>query len=371
MSNDYDTGIHDAGRLKELQRLPLERKIMITQTRILEWYFHYGGSVYLSFSGGKDSRVLLDLVRRTCPDIPAVFVDTGLEYPEIRKFAQSFENVVTIYPLWGKAGKRNGHLHTDRLSFRDVVSVYGYPIIGKEVSECIGQARISTANGKYAYRMRRLNGDVKSPGSQMDFSKWKPLYYLPFRISAQCCSAMKKRPANRYARQEHRYAITGQLASESRLRRQQWIRNGCNGFYMKKPISNPMSFWTEQDVLEYIVRYNVPICSVYGEVVRDEKNQKFHCTGCDRTGCIFCAYGFHRERGETRFQRLMHTHPKQYEYCIGGGQWVENPKYDALLTDKECWNPRQIWVPSKSGLGMGRIFDWCNEIYGKDFMRYE
>lgn len=50
---------------------------------------------------------------------------------------------------------------------------------------------------------------------------------------------------------------------------------------------------------------------------------------------------------------------------------MDNPQYDALLTDKECWNPRKIWVPSKSGLGMGRVFDWCNEIYGKDFMRYE
>lgn len=234
MNNYWDIGVHDAERLKELQSLSLERKIMITQTRIMEWYFHYGGKVYLSFSGGKDSRVLLDLARRACPDIPAVFINTGLEYPEIRKFAQSFDNVVTVYPKWGKAGKRNGHHHTAPLSFRDVISLYGYPIIGKEVSECIGQARISTANGKYAYRMKRLNGDVKSPGSQMDFSKWKPLYYLPFRISAECCNAMKKRPAHHYAIAEKRYAITGQLASESRLRKQQWIRNGCNGFLYEK-----------------------------------------------------------------------------------------------------------------------------------------
>ena len=46
--------------------------------------------------------------------------------------------------------------------------------------------------------------------------------------------------------------MTAQMASESRLRTSQWLKNGCNGFNMKSPISNPMSFWTEQDVLLYI-----------------------------------------------------------------------------------------------------------------------
>lgn len=69
--------------LKTMQAWSLERKIRVTQTRIIEWYQHYKGQVYVSFSGGKDSTVLLDLARRIYPEIPAVFVDTGLEYPEI------------------------------------------------------------------------------------------------------------------------------------------------------------------------------------------------------------------------------------------------------------------------------------------------
>lgn len=368
---ETDTGVHDAQRLKELQAQPLSRKIMITQAKIMEWYFHYAGRVYISFSGGKDSTVLLDLARRAFPDIPAVFINTGLEYPEIQRFARSFENVEVLVPRWGNAGKRNGHLHTDLFSFLDVVTLYGYPVISKEVSECIGQARVGSLNGKYTYRMKRLNGDVQKPGGILDFSKWKPLYRMPFRISATCCQAMKKSPVHRYANKEKRYGMTAQLASESKLRRQRWIQNGCNGFSMKHPISNPMSFWTEQDILEYIDSYHLPICSVYGEIVRDTKLGKRCCTGCQRTGCIFCAYGFHLERGITRFQRLALTHPRQYEYCIGGGQWIKNPSYDALRTGEDLWNPKEIWVPSKSGLGMGRIFDMCNEIYGKNFMRYE
>ena len=90
--------VHDKQRLKELQSLPLERKIMITQARIIEWYNHYKGQVYVSFSGGKDSTVLLDIARKCFPDIEAVFVNTGLEYPEIQQFVKSFDNVTILRP---------------------------------------------------------------------------------------------------------------------------------------------------------------------------------------------------------------------------------------------------------------------------------
>mgnify|MGYP000264252689 CR=1 FL=1 len=55
----------------------------------MEWYMRYDGQVFISFSGGKDSTVLLDLARRVYPDIPAVYVDTGLEYPELRDFVKT------------------------------------------------------------------------------------------------------------------------------------------------------------------------------------------------------------------------------------------------------------------------------------------
>ena len=65
--------------LKQMQSFDLDRKIQITQTRIIEFYERLEGKVYISFSGGKDSTVLLDLVRRIYPDVPAVYIDTGLE----------------------------------------------------------------------------------------------------------------------------------------------------------------------------------------------------------------------------------------------------------------------------------------------------
>ena len=128
--------VHDAERLKELQALPLDRKIQITQTRIIEWYQHYNGQVCVSFSGGKDSTVLLHIARQLYPSIPAVFSNTGLEYPEIQRFVKSFDNVDIVTPS---------------MNFGEVISTYGYPLIGKEVAEAI----------YYARRIRPSEGEIE------------------------------------------------------------------------------------------------------------------------------------------------------------------------------------------------------------------
>lgn len=120
------TAIHTKEDLAELQALPLELKIKLTQRRIREWYQYFGGQVCVSFSGGKDSTVLLDIVRGIYPDVPAVFSDTGLEYPEIKEFVKTKENVEIVRP---------------KINFRQVIETYGYPLVSKEVAEAIHYAR--------------------------------------------------------------------------------------------------------------------------------------------------------------------------------------------------------------------------------------
>lgn len=117
---------HTISDLYQMQSLPLESKIRMTERRLQDWYDYYEGQVYVSFSGGKDSTVLLHIARRLFPDIKAVFVDTGLEYPEIRDFVKTFDNVDWLKP---------------KMNFRQVIEKYGYPFISKEVSNCVDGAR--------------------------------------------------------------------------------------------------------------------------------------------------------------------------------------------------------------------------------------
>lgn len=345
--------MRDIRELKYLQSLPLERKIEMTAQRIRGWYEYYNGNVAISFSGGKDSTVLMHIGRNhwMCGyDIKAVFVDTGLEYPEIRQFVKTFDNVEIIRP---------------KMRFDEVIKKYGYPIISKEVSMILYYARSGGTTGSYC--MKKLDGELlyKGEPSPYNCTKWKSLLDTDFKISDKCCNVMKKAPTHEYSVKNGVYFMTAEMASESRLRQQKWLQHGCNGFDMKYPKSTPMAFWTEQDVLEYIYKYNLPIAEPYGEVVLNEcqfdiygnehyKGPKYATTGCDRTGCMFCAFGAHLEKGKTRFQRLKETHPKQYNYCLNGGEFVDG-----------------LWQPNKQGLGMRYVFDELNKLYGDDFIRYE
>ncbi len=283
--------------LSIMQAWPLARKIQVTQAKILEWYHHYGGKVAVSFSGGKDSTVLLDLARRAFPDIPAVFVDTGLEYPEIRDFVKSTPNVTWLRP---------------EIPFPKVIETYGFPIISKDVAKRIYYAR---KGGTWA--KMHLNGlDSKGIPSKFNeqYMKWRFLMDAPFLISDKCCEVMKKRPFHHFTKETGLMQIIGTTACESTRRRSAYLKTGCNAFYKREPTSQPMSFWREQDVLEYLRLTGIPYASIYGDIV--ENGGRLVTTGAERTGCMFCMFGAHLERNPNRFQRMSLTHPKQYDYCI-------------------------------------------------------
>lgn len=363
---------HTIDELREKLALPLDIKIRMTKARIRDWINEFGeDGVYVSFSGGKDSTVLLDLVRQDYPDAKAVFVDTGLEYPEIREFVKKFDNVDWLKP---------------KKTFKQVINDYGYPFISKEVSERVyyaqrylrwyaekdGQTKdipspygimdlagvkrggetwregqrtklvpeeilekFAVSGEKGSFKISQLTGKMtKADGkpTQFDYRKWIWLASCPWMISNKCCNVMKKSPVHSYAKRTGRKPMTAQMACESRLRTQQWMKNGCNGFDMKSPVSNPMSFWNEQDVLKYIYKNHIQIASVYGEVVKEnevegqldfedigfcECDAIYRTTGCKRTGCMFCGYGCHLEKeGEGRFEIMKTTHPKQYDYIM-------------------------------------------------------
>lgn len=338
--------------LQILQAQDLELKVMLTKQRIREWVTAFSSQgVYVSFSGGKDSTVLLHLVRSIYPDVEAVFVNTGLEYPEIQRFVKTFDNVRILYP---------------KKTFKQVICEYGYPIIGKEVAQVICEARKADNTGKYSYRLKRLNGTLTDKyGNKSAYccEKYAPLVDTDFLISNKCCVIMKERPAKQFEKEFDKKPIIATMTEESRAREQAWLKTGCNAFEATRQLSKPMSFWSEQDVLRYIKENNVQIAPVYGEICADKDGQlafddcacKLYTTGCDRTGCIFCGFGAHLEKGEGRFQRLKRTHPKQYDFCINGGGYDEDG----------------FWKPNEKGLGMAHVFDELNKLYGENFIKYK
>lgn len=270
-------------QLAQRQGLPLDIKVRLSQQRIKDWYGYYNGQVYISFSGGKDSTVLLHLVRELYPKVPAVFVDTGLEYPEIRGFVKSIQNVVWLKP---------------KTTFKEVIEKYGYPVVSKENAQKIDEIRNTKSS---ILRDIRLYGDTKGNGKLPE--KWKTLIDAPFKISNKCCNIMKKSPIKSYENRTGRKPFVGTMAEESALRTISYLAHGCNSFDTKSPRSTPMGFWKEQDVWEYIKKYNLSYSHIYD-------------MGYERTGCMFCMFGVHLEKGENRFQRMKKTHPKIYDYCM-------------------------------------------------------
>ena len=345
---------------KQLLALDLEDKEILTYEKLDQWYTAWNGKCYVSFSGGKDSTVLAYLAARYLSSFRAppwelnlVFVNTGLEYPEIQRF-------VNEYADWLREKFPSVTVNLVRLrpkmNIRQVVTKYGYSIVSKEVANCVYLAR---KNGNKS-RLARLRGELlTSDGRKSPFccNNWEYLLYAPFWVSDECCHIMKKSTAHRYENTSKLRSMTAMMAEESRQRMIKWQKTGCNAFDGKRPMSKPMSFWTEQDVLRFIVDRHIPIASVYGDIVDSDGDNdyaetlidcKLHCTGCQRTGCMFCAFGAHLEKGENRFERMKHTHPKHYDFCIGGGEF----------------DPADgLWKPNEKGLGYGRVLDFIGVRY--------
>ena len=292
-------------QLKQFQGLPLEIKIRKTELRIKEWYEHWEGQVYISFSGGKDSTVLLDIARKLYPDIEAVFVDTGLEYPEIRDFVKTFDNVTWLKP---------------KMNFKQVIEKYGYPVISKEVSQAIYEAR-SKPDGAQAKKFEPFDSNNNKYGKRYCLERYRYLKDSNIPISHKCCNVMKKKPANQYDKSSGKKPMIATMTEESQLRRTTWLRYGCSTFDGSNPKSTPMSFWIEQDILNYIVENNLEIAECYGAIIKESPLQRLFYTKetkdilttskCKRTGCMFCMFGAHLEKEPNRFQMMKETHPSQ------------------------------------------------------------
>lgn len=289
----------EAWQLKQRQAMPLWMKEAYTAKRIKSWYEYWDGQVYVSFSGGKDSTVLLDQVRKLYPEVPAVFVNTGQEYAEIIRFVRSIDNVIWLKP---------------KMTFWEVIDRYGWPVISKVVSMGISRYRNTKSD---LQKTLRLHGGI-NPTSGKKQARSVPIKYhymidAPFKISEQCCGVLKKEPFKRYNKQSGRKAFRGEMAVDSDNRKMEYIKSGCNSFDAATPSSKPMAFWMEEDIWEYIKKHDLPYSEIYDK-------------GETRTGCKFCMFGLQREGEPNRFQRMKVRTPGQYDLFInkkGGGKVLD------------------------------------------------
>ena len=276
----------DSKTLESRQRWTLSQKIDHTLGTIDTFVSRLGGldKVYCSFSGGKDSTVLLHLCRVLFPDILAVFCNTGNEYPEIIKFVRQTQAAGAVISII-----------RPQFTPRQIWAKYGFPLIGKETADRVHKVRINPHS--------KTAGIYMGNGKFRLALKWRYLLTEPYETSAMCCNKLKKEPFHRFERETGRRPIVGTMAAESKLREIQYLRQGGCNVFGESPASKPLSIWTEADIWEYIRAQNLPIAEIYHK-------------GAARTGCMGCGFGS-QFADDTRFDTLLREHPKCYDMIMG------------------------------------------------------
>jgi 3'-phosphoadenosine 5'-phosphosulfate sulfotransferase (PAPS reductase)/FAD synthetase len=279
---------------------PLKRKVFHFYEVLDTFYHKLDGKVYLSFSGGKDSTVMKELAKRWCkaagkPEIQAVFNNTTNEHKEILEFVRSHENVIELRP---------------KMTFAQVLSKYGYPLISKDQSMAISRYKMTKDENQKKYRLsgKKTNGTIGRVG--VISKKWQFVIDAPFDVTNRCCDILKKDPVKRYEKETGLRPIIGVMAEESNTRRVQYLKNGgCNVWTEGKEKCMPLSIFTEDDIWALIDKFNIEICSIYKDQVIDGELVK----GEQRTGCAYCAFGCHLEDdNNNRFTRLYKRDKKRY-----------------------------------------------------------
>lgn len=346
---------------------PYEMKGAFSKKRVYQWWKHYNGMVYVSFSGGLDSCVLAYIVCRAMMeydlkryeynektddyiekrDVHLVFSNTGLEFPEIRKhtvfFTEWLQKEFPELEIVREAIR-------PKMKFKEVVKKYGFPLVSKNVTLIVHKLRHGNLSPKY--RNYLLNGDERGKFGKLA-EKWKFLINAPFDINNTCCEKMKHEPMRRYQKKTGRYPIIGVTQDESMWRKRTYNKTGCNDYNSKaNPQSKPIGFWNKQEVLRYAYEHHIPICSVYGDIVC--RNGIWDTTREKRTGCMACGFGCDQECEPNRFQRMQTMYPKHYKYFMNE---IKNNGYSLREALEYMGIPYETW----ESVGQMNLFDYAGE----------
>jgi 3'-phosphoadenosine 5'-phosphosulfate sulfotransferase (PAPS reductase)/FAD synthetase len=249
----------------------------------IEAFYRTNPNAVVSFSGGIDSTVLLKLVRMFKENATGVFGNTTNEHSEILKFVRTFENIETVLP-------KETFIHT--------VEKHGFPLISKKIAKMVTALKYPTDQNEASRnlyltgltREGRINKQWKLP------DKWYYLIDVQFDITNKCCDILKKSALAKYDKQG---IFIGTMAEDSKMRRQSYLQTGCIDENHNK--CKPISFFTKQDIWDFVKMFNLPYCDVYDK-------------GETNTGCAYCGFGCVFDT--TRFARLKEREPKRFEQMM-------------------------------------------------------
>lgn len=273
-----------SSELKERQSWSWRKKVDHSLGVIDQFLSRTDGRAYVSFSGGKDSSVMLDICRIIRPEIKAVFFNTGMEYPDIVRHIRDMKREGCNIEMVNPKQRPN-----------EIWEEQGFPLISKE----------------QAHKLWYMKNAPESKTAQVGFSEnslhnvsqcWRFLVNEKFNCNSKCCDMLKKRPSEQYTKRTGLYPIIGTMASESLLRKEQYLlRGGCNSFEGKKIFSTPLAIWNDEDIWAYINDRHLKIADIYSK-------------GVKRTGCVCCGFGAHLETG--RYDALYRLYPKLYNHIM-------------------------------------------------------
>lgn len=273
--------------LYERQKWTLAQKIDHSLGTIDQFIAKMDGKVYLAFSGGKDSTVLMHLCEIIKKDILCVFVNTGCEYLDIIRFVSECQkdghNIKIIRPEYRP---------------REIWARYGFPLVSKEAAEQIHAVRINPDSIK----AKNALGITNSNSQFVLGKKWRYLINEPYDTSNMCCQKLKKDPSHKFQKEFGLYPILGIMASESRLRENTYIRRGGCNAWGDNANSHPLSIWTDEDIWQFVRDNNIKIADIYNK-------------GAQRTGCVACGFGCQFKK-DNRLQLLYNLYPKYYKMVM-------------------------------------------------------
>ena len=339
--------LYTKAELASMWKRPLETQYQIAIAKMLEAITNTNGDIKISFSGGKDSCLILDIYCQVVTELLPLYKDKPIEVlfanttNETRKMLDFIKWFIPYEEKkWGVKINLREVRPKNNLSWAKFVKESGIPLISKQQARFIRTIKkdvqsigcdIQKLDSFYRGGEKAVNemtdmGFSKSSilyitgyvSSRNHFGKtyfiskkWIPMVYCPVDLSEQCCANIKEKPLKKLSGEN---IITGEQASESMARENSYLLTGCNirladGTYKSKPLGA----MTLDGVLYSIKKRNIPICEDYGDIAQDS-NGHYYCTKTNRTGCALCGFGCQYDT--ERFLRVAEDEPQKIKFAF-------------------------------------------------------